>query len=44
MCEEKIFGLIIAGLMFVYGIFRAIADLKSMRNSAKRDIKDNEGE
>ena len=44
MCDEKIFGLIIAGLMFVYGIFRAIADFKSMRDSAKRDTKDNEGD
>ena len=44
MCEEKIFGLIIAGLMFVYGIFRAIADIMSMRDSTKRDTKDSEGD
>ena len=44
MCDEKIFGLIIAGLVFVYGIFRAIADFMSMRDSAKRDTKDNEGD
>ena len=44
MCDEKIFGLIIAGLMFVYGIFRSIADFKSLRDSAKRDKKDNGGD
>lgn len=44
MCDAKIFGLIIAGLLFVYGIIRAIADFKSMRDSAKRDNRDNEGD
>lgn len=42
MSDEKIFGLIIAGLMFVYGIFRAIGDFKSLRDSAKEYDKNNE--
>ena len=44
MSVEKILGIIIVGLLFVYGIFRAIVDFISMRNSAKRDNKDNEGD
>lgn len=42
MSEEKILGIIIAGLLFVYGIFRAFVDFKSLRDSAKSDITDNE--
>lgn len=42
MSDEKIFCFIIVGLMFVYGIFHAIADFKSLRDSAKEDDKNNE--